>query len=93
MAPAEEKPEAAETSAPVKESNEVAAPTPAQSGVSLNVSKGDDNFFFSNREYMMSNLLPYFAENYLKTVCTMCNILILVRSGRPDHAGPADWRL
>lgn len=46
MAPAEEKPGATETSAPVKESNEVAAPTSAQSGVSLNVSKGDDNFFF-----------------------------------------------
>lgn len=51
VAPAEEKPRAAETSATVKESNEVASPTPAQSAVSLNVSKGDDCFFFQPRIY------------------------------------------
>lgn len=42
VAPTDEKPRAAETSAPVKEAIEVAAPTPAESGVSLNVSKGDN---------------------------------------------------
>lgn len=58
--PAEEKPRAAETSAPVKEANEVAAPTPAQSGVSLNVSKGDDYLFFQPR------------INGVKPVATFC---------------------
>lgn len=42
VVPAEEEPSPAEASAPVKEPNEVAAPTPAQSGVSLSISKGDD---------------------------------------------------
>lgn len=38
----EEEPSPAEASAPAEEPNEVAAPTPAQSGVSLSISKGDD---------------------------------------------------
>lgn len=50
VAPAEEEPSPAEASAPVEEPNEVAAPTPAQSGVSLSISKGDDPFFSTPEE-------------------------------------------
>lgn len=55
VAPAEEEPSPAEASAPVEEPNEVAAPTPAQSGVSLSISKGDDPFFPRPEEYMELN--------------------------------------
>lgn len=67
VAPAEEEPSPAEASAPVEEPNEVAAPTPAQSGVSLSISKGDDLFFSPPRRIYGDKPLAVFrGEAVLK---------------------------
>lgn len=71
VAPAEEKPIAPETSAPVKKSDEGVAPTLAPSGVTLSVSKGD-NYFFQLRIYEVKPLAIFCKKNYLKTTSAQC---------------------
>lgn len=69
MAPAEEKPKAAETSVPVKETNEVATPTPEQSTASLSVGKGYNHFFFIPRIYEVEHFTVFLEKQLENYVC------------------------